>query len=157
MKRFHLAIPTTLLAAALVMWCSAFACTGSVTHKVTVAQHDFLYTVAAFQDAEIAEHDKGFVPDDLHIKMQQGIQKVALAGKDLDTALASGASTPTIKAKLDAIYTLLDSINNDGVAGIKNTGTKATLELALSSIKAIIANAETLISERENHESRSYS
>lgn len=114
---------------------------GTVTHKVTVAQHNFRFAVQAFQDAEIAEHDKGFVPDDLHVKMQATIQKVALSGKDLDNALASGASTATIKGDLDAIYTLLDSLNTDGVLGIKNPTTKATLEIALDAIKAIIDGA----------------
>lgn len=124
----------------------AFACKGSAIHKVTAAQHNFRLTVQAFQDAEIAEHDKGFVPDDLHLAMQQGILKVALGGKDLDNALAAGADAKTIKAKLDAIYTFLDSINSDGVAGIKNVNTKAMLEIALDGIKAIIDNALVQVS-----------
>jgi len=114
---------------------------GSVTHKVTVAQHNFRSAVEALQNAEVAEHDKGFVPDDFHIKMQEIIEKIALAGKDLDNQLATGAGTATIKVKLDAIYTLLDSLNNDGIFGVKNVGAKATLEIALDAIKAIVDNA----------------
>lgn len=119
---------------------------GTLTHKVTAAQHNFRFAVGAFQDAEIAEHDKGFVPNDLHVQMQTGIQKVALAGKDLDNALAAGADSATIKAKLDNIYTLLDSLNSDGILGVKNPTSKATLEIALDSIKAIIDNALVLVS-----------
>lgn len=119
---------------------------GSVTHKVTAAQHNFRFAVQAFQDAEIAEHDKGFVPNDLHVRMQDVIQKVALGGVDLDKTLAAGASATTIKAKLDNIYTLLDSLNNDGILGIKNPTTKATLEIALDSIKAIIDGALVQVS-----------
>jgi len=135
-----------LLAVAAFISTSAFACKGTATHKVTVAQHNFRFAVQAFQDAEIAEHDKGFVPDDLHVRMQSTIQKVALGGKDLDDALAAGASAPTIKAKLDAIYALLDSLNTDGVLSIKNPTTKASLEVALDGIKAIIDNALTAMS-----------
>ena len=135
-----------LFAVAAFIACSAFACKGTATHKVTVAQHNFRFAVQAFQDAEIAEFDKGFVPQDLHVKMQTTIQKVALGGKDLDDALAAGASATTIKAKLDAIYALLDSLNTDGVLGIKNPTTKATLEVALDGIKAIIDNALTAMS-----------
>jgi len=114
---------------------------GSVTHKVTVAQHNFRFAVQAFQDAEISEFQKGFVPQDLHVKMQDAIGKVALAGIDLDNALAAGSPPATLKVKLDAIYSLLDSLLNDGILGVKNPSTKATLEIALDSIKAIIDGA----------------
>jgi hypothetical protein len=120
---------------------SSCATRGTVVHKVTVAQHSLLSVVAAFEDAESAEYAKGFVPPDAHLKMQGGIQKVALAMKDLDSALAANADAATLKAKLDNIYTLLDSLNSDGVLAVKNPTTKATLEIALDSIKAIIDNA----------------
>lgn len=114
---------------------------GTIVHRVAVAEHSFLAVVTAFEDVEVSEHDKGFVPDDVHKKMQAGVQKVSLAGNDLTTSLAAGASSVTIKAKLDAIYTLLDSLNSDGVLAVKNPATKATLEIALDSIKAIVDNA----------------
>jgi hypothetical protein len=129
--------------------CAAWK-TGTVTHKVTASQHTFKEAVAAFQTAEIAEHDKGFVPNDLHIQMQTVIQKVALAGVDLDTALAANASAATLKAKLDNIYTLLDSINTQGIIPITNPTTRATLAVALDAIKAIIDNALTQVAEKEN-------
>lgn len=129
---------------------------GSTVHKVTVAQHNFRFAVQAFQDAEIAEHDHQFVPDDLHLKMQLTIGKVALAGKDLDTALAAGASAADLKAKLDAIYALLDSLNADGISGIKNATSKAALEVALDSIKAIIDTALTQIAEMERNDAHHY-
>lgn len=144
MKRKLLLIVLLLMPAMVLT--QAFACKGSAVHKVTAAQHNFRFAVQAFQDAEVAEHDKGFVPNDLHIAMQEGIQKVALGGKDLDNALAAGADSKTIKGKLDAIYTFLDSINTDGVAGIKNPNTKAVLEIALDGVKAIIDNALTQVS-----------
>lgn len=114
---------------------------GTMTHKVTVAQHNFKSTVQAFQDAEIAEYNKGFVDNALHIQIQSGIQKVALGGVDLDNALAAGANATTLKAKLDNIYTLLDAINQQGVLPIGNATTKATLEIALDAVKAIIDTA----------------
>ena len=118
---------------------------GTVTHKVTASQHSFKAVVAGFQDAEIAEFQKGFVPQDLHLQIQQGIQKVALAGVDLDSALAANATAPTLKVKLDNVYTLLDSILSQGIAPIPNATTKATLEVALDQIKVIIDSALTQI------------
>lgn len=119
---------------------------GTVTHKVTALQHSFKAVVAGFQDAEIAEHDKGFVPNDLHLQIQQGIQKVATAGVDLDTYLASNAPAAGLKAKLDNIYVLLDTIATQGILPITNPTTKATLEIALDQVKAIIDLALTQVS-----------
>lgn len=137
------ALATVLLAFALT-GCAAMK-SGTVTHKVTASQHSFKDVVGGFQDAEIAEHDKGAVPDDLHIQMQQGIQKVALAGVDLDTALASNASAATLKAKLDTMYALVDSISTQGLTGIKNPNSKAILEIALNQVKTLIDGALTQV------------
>jgi hypothetical protein len=120
---------------------------GSMTHKVTVAQHNFLQVVNGFEDAEIAEHEQGLVPNDVHLKIQTIIQKVGLAGKDLDEALASGSGSATIKVKIDAIYTLLDSLQANGLTGIKNASAKATLEIALNQIKAVLDLALTQVAQ----------
>lgn len=128
-----------------VLWMAGCAAQGTVVHKVTTIQHSFLQVVGAFQDAESAEYAQGFVPQNLHIQMETAIGKVALAGKDLDAALAANATAPDIKSRLDNIYTLLDSIQTDGLTGIKNPSTKATLEIALDGIKAIIDNALTQV------------
>src|SRR5258708_37763323 len=122
--------------------CAAFK-TGTVTHKVTASQHSFKAVVAGFQDAEMAEFEGGHVPSDLHVQIQQGIQKVALAGVDLDPAISANVPATTLKAKLDNIYTLLDSILSQGIVPISNPTTKATLEVALDQIKVIIDSALT--------------
>jgi hypothetical protein len=124
--------------------CAAFK-TGTVTHKVTASQHSFKAVVAGFQDAEIAEYQGGHVPQDLHIKIQQGIRKVALVGVNLDTELAANASSKTLKDTLDNIYNTLDSIVSEGIIPIPNPTTKATLEIALDQIKVIIDSALTQV------------
>lgn len=130
-----------ILLLALALTLPGCAARGTTVHKVTVAEHSLLSVVGAFEDAESAEFAKGFVAADLHVKMQTGVQKVALAAKDLDSALAANADAATIKAKLDNIYVLLDSLNTDGVLGVKNATSKATLEVALDAVKAIVDNA----------------
>jgi len=119
---------------------------GSTVHKVTVAQHNLLTVVTAFEDAEIAEYNSGFVPANVHLKIQQIIKEVALASKDLDSTLVENASAPTIKTKIDVIYRLLDQLQTDGLTGIKNEKTKAVLELALNQIKTILDVALTQVS-----------
>jgi hypothetical protein len=122
-------------------------CPGSVVHKVTVAQHDFRIAVQAFQDTEIALHNQGgVISDDVHIQIQTGIQKVAQAGVDLDTALASNAPTSTLKTKLDSIMALLDDLNNQGLLGVKNQNAKLALTSALLAVKGIVAGAEAWVS-----------
>lgn len=113
---------------------------GSALHKATVGQHTLRELVGAFQDAEIAEHDKGFVPNDLHVKFQTIIGKTALAAIDLDNAATAGASATDLKAKFDKIYGLLDSLNTDGILGVKNPTSKQILETALDGIKAFVDN-----------------
>jgi hypothetical protein len=143
MKRLLITVPLLLLLSTAPILISC-ASRGTVIHKVTIAQHSLLSVVGAFEDAETAEYAKGFVPADLHGKMQAGVQKVALAAKDLDNALAANADSVTIKAKLDGIYTLLDSLDMDGILGLKNPTSKATLEVALDAVKAIVDNALVL-------------
>ena len=68
------------------------------------------------------------------------IKKVALAGVDLDNAVATGATATDLKAKFDNIYSLIDSLNTDGILGVKNANSKQVLELALDSVRAIVDN-----------------
>src|SRR6266576_713713 len=123
-----------LLAIALVIGVTVgigeIGCSGTAIHKTTKAQHSLKEAVAAFQDVEIAEYNKGFVPADRHVRIQSTIQKVALAGVDLDNYIASNANASTLKGKFDNIYSLLDSLNTDGILGIKNANTKQLLETA---------------------------
>ncbi len=143
MRKRNVSLIAVLLALSLA-GCAVWKL-GTVTHKITASQHTFKEAVAAFQTAEIAEHDKGFVPNDLHLQMQTIIQKVALAGVDLDTALAANTGTPTLKIKLDNIYALLDAINTQGIIPIQNANTKAILGIALNQVKAIIDLALTQV------------
>jgi len=113
---------------------------GTATHKVTVGQHTLREAVGAFQDVEIAEYNKGFVPQDVHLRIQALVKKVALVGVDLDNAAISGATATDLKTKFDTIYTLIDGLNTDGVLGVKNAKSKQVLEVALDSIRAIVDN-----------------
>ncbi len=139
-----------VLLAVQLSGCAAWK-SGSVSHKVTQADHSFQSVVSAFQDAEIAAHEQRgpdglpLVPDGIHLIIQQTIQKVALAGVDLDTFLAATPPAADIKVKLTNIYALVDSLDKDGLSGVKNPTKKAELEIALNQIKAILDLALTQI------------
>jgi hypothetical protein len=148
-RKRNLGLIAMLLAVSL-SGCAAWK-SGSVSHKVTQADHSFQSVVSAFQDVEIAAHDQKdangapFISDDLHVQIQQGIKKVALAGVDLDTFLATTPPAADIKVKLTNIYALVDSLDKDGLSGVKNPTKKAELEIALNQVKAILDLALTQI------------
>jgi hypothetical protein len=137
MKRVLLILCCTLVLA---------GCPGTLTHKVTIAQHDFRISVQAFQDTEIAVHNQGLVPDATHREIQDYIGKVALAGVDLDAALAANSPVSTLKTKLDAIVALLDQLNTQDLLGLSGNA-KLTLQAALLAIKGIITQAEVLVTQ----------
>jgi hypothetical protein len=142
------AFPTIALLIPLMLLTQAYACTGSVVHKVTVAQHDFRISVQAFQDTEIALYNQGgVISPDTHREIQEYIGKVAQAGVDLDTALASNAPTSTLKTKLDSIMALLDQLNTQGLLGVKSQNAKLALTSALLAIKGIVAGAEAWVTQ----------
>jgi hypothetical protein len=127
-----------ILASSLSLGGCASLTQGSLTHKVTIAQHNFLQVVNGFEDAEIANFNQGLIPADIHLIIQGIIQKVAVAGKDLDQSVVSGANAATLQAKIAVIANLLAQLQADGLTGIKNATVKATLELALSQIQAVL-------------------
>ena len=72
---------------------------------------------------------------------------MALAGVDLDQALASNAPTSTLKTKLDSIMALLDQLNTQGLLGVKSQNAKLALTSALLAIKGIVAGAEAWVTQ----------
>jgi len=123
----------------------AFMCPGTPYHKLVTAEHNFKGVVATFQDVEIAEFQSGGVEPQLHLKIQGGILQVANGGKDLAELIQANATPQTIRQKLDSIYALLDNLLNDGVLHVTNPKSKASLELALDSVKAIVDNVATAL------------
>src|SRR2546429_1455488 len=95
-RQVRLLLPLALLLS-IGIEVGQIGCSGTAIHKTTKAQHSLKEAVAAFQDVEIAEYNKGFVPADRHVRIQGIIQKVALAGVDLDTYIASNANATTLK------------------------------------------------------------
>lgn len=130
-------LPILLLSSCLTLnGCGPMA--GTLTHKVTIAQHNFLQVVNGFEDAEIANYQDGKIPSNVHLTIQTIVNKIALAGKDLDQAVVSGANATTLQSKIAVIGSLLAQLETDGLTGIKNLTVKATLELALNQIKIVL-------------------
>ena len=122
--------------------------TNSVTHKIVIAQHDFRIGVQALQDAEIAVNNQPgmLISPSLHTQMQTYIQKVALAGMDLDDALSKNFPVSKLKTKLTSILDLLDVLNNQTLLGVKDANAKTTLESAILVLRGIVTQALVLAS-----------
>lgn len=138
------AVITVLLLPVLLLT-QGFGCSSTNYHKMVVAEHDFKSTVQAFQDAEIAEFQAGFVDAQTHLKIQSGIINVAQGGQALATLIQQNASPQSIQAQVNTLYGFLDTLNSDGLLYVKNPKSKATLEIALDSVKAIVTNILTLL------------
>lgn len=113
-------------------------CSGSTTHKLTAAEHDFKSVVQAFQDAEIAEYQVGGVEPALHQAIQNKIIALSVAGKELAVMIQTNASPVTIQTEVNAIYSIIDDLLDNGVLRVVNPKSRANLEIALNGIKAVI-------------------
>lgn len=136
-----LALTISLIGGGCAAWRAS-----STTHKVTIAQHNFLQVVGGFQDAEIAEFEQGRITSDTHVKIQSSIRSLALAGRDLDESVISGAGAATVKAKIATILGLLSQLESDRLLGVKNPTSKAMLELALNQMKSFLTLTLTQVS-----------
>lgn len=65
--------------------------------------------------------------------------QVAQGGKDLDSAIRSGATAATISAKADTFLNLFKQLSGDGVAGIKNQNVQLAISTALTGAEAALA------------------
>lgn len=130
MKRL---IPAILLAAVLAAGCpkgSAGLATASdtIAHALADAEKGVDLAVANNQ-ASTAEQAQ------FHALAAQ----VAQGGKDLDSAIRSGATAATISAKANVFLELFKKLSSDGVAGIKNQNVQLGIETALNGAEAALA------------------
>ena len=115
------------------------ACTDSALRKASIAARDLALAVKAFQDAEIIAHQQGRVADDEHGRIQSLLIRVAEAGKELDADIRVLHSHPKAVVAFQAFDDSLGRLLAEGVIGIKNSQTKAELQLAFTSIRTLAA------------------
>jgi hypothetical protein len=65
--------------------------------------------------------------------------QVSQGGKDLDSAIRSGATAATISAKANVFLELFKKLSSDGVAGIKNPNVQLGISTALNGAEAALS------------------
>lgn len=125
----------------VVLWASAFSCSGSAVHKATLASRDFRLALQAFQDGEIAWHDSGKVPDDTHRAIQSYIADAANVTKQVNAQLGAGNSVSATQL-VQQLLVSTDVLLNDGALHIKDKTTLASFEAGIQGIKTVITNVQ---------------
>ena len=112
------------------------ACEDDKFKRASLAVNDFTIGLQAFQEAEIAARNAGFVDAPTHIKIQESVAKAAQASMVMTEAIRNTRNSPGavggIKAALDSTQSLLDT----GLAGVKNPQTKAQLQALVLGIRS---------------------
>lgn len=134
-----------LVAVLAFILCSGFVCSSSQIHQATVAEHDFKIAVMGFQNVEIAEFQAGHIEAEYHQKIQGYILQVASGGAAITDLLAKSDKAGALQ-ELTSIDGIMQKLLSDGVLGVKNPTTKASLQIALQSVQAIITNIQTMLS-----------
>lgn len=127
------------------MLCSGFVCTGSQIHKATLAEHDFKVAIQGFQNAELAEFQAGHVDPATHREIAEYVTQVAQAGVQL-TTLIQQSNTAGALAQVNNVNVAIQTLLNQGVLHISNATTKASLQVALEAVQAIITNIQMALS-----------
>jgi len=140
MKTKHTALVVVLLSSLFFA-----GCPGTAYHKAVIAEHDFSVTVAAFQQAEIVEFQSGRIDSAEHLKLEAGIEKVALAGQTLTSSLQSGAANTTVQQNFNTLSAAVTDLMNSGVLGVKNPTSQQLLKVSIQTAQAILANVSTLL------------
>ena len=139
MKRL---IPAMLVATLLLYGCPK----GSAYHDAVIVEHQAKSVVQAFQQAEIIEFNAGRIGADEHRAIEAQVEKLAIAGQALTTALQSSATQTTVLGDLQVLTQAVGDLGNTGVLGIKNEQSKAALTAAVNAIKAVLQNLQVILS-----------
>lgn len=112
------------------------ACEDDKFKRASLAVNDFTIGLQAFQEAEIAAHNSGYVDHPTHRAIQESVAKAAQASLVMTEAIRNTRNSPGavggIQAALSATSTLLDT----GLAGVKNPQTKAQLQALVLGIRS---------------------
>lgn len=94
-------------------------------------------SLGAFQDAEIAASQAGFVPPATHIHIQADVEKLANIGIIADQAILANDKTSAI-ADVNQALTIIQEIESNDVIAIGNTTTKAAIETAVAGLQNLV-------------------
>lgn len=147
MKRIHLHIALTMALLAPVTLLMAGCPKGGAYHDAVVAEHSFTTALGSFQKAETTEFQSGRIDTAEHQKIEAGIETTGKAAQVLVKSLQSGAANTTIQQNFSTLTGAIADLLNNGVLGIKNAQSQATLKAALLVAQDVLQNVTSLINQ----------
>lgn len=90
------------------------------------------------QQAEIAAHNTGLIPDQDHQFIQRQFITLAEADKAANVCIEGAASKGAVLSCLQTATTAVDGIGKEGGLGLKSDKAKAEFSLYITSIKGVL-------------------
>ena len=95
--------------------------------------------VAALQQAESSAYTAGLIDAPTNAAIQKALAQEAVDATALSQAIASTTSTTaTVQQKVDALIADMQTDSANGVAGIKDAKTKATIIASLAATEIVV-------------------
>lgn len=111
------------------------------SHKAATAMKDFSDSLGAVQTGIEAAHTDGFLDDASYKQVQTDLGQIAQGGSDVTTALQSGQKT-TAAQKIQIVLNLIDQLNTDGVAHIKNADRQTAVSALVLALRGLVVQVE---------------
>jgi hypothetical protein len=140
MKRIALAILALALAAIGMTGCPA-----STQQKVAQAAQTASIVVVNFQQAEIVSYQQGLISAQDHQFIEQELGNVAVAGKALDSCIATATNTAGDLACIQTASTAINTINQQGGLGIKSATAKQEFQAAMAAFNTSLATITAVL------------
>jgi len=120
-------------------------CPASTQQKVAQAAQTASIVVVNFQTAEIASYQQGLISPADHQFIEQELGSVAVAGKALDSCIATATNTTGDLACIQTATTAINTINNQGGLGIKSATAKQEFQAAMTAFNTSLATITALL------------
>ena len=135
-------VPLVLLFLILPMMGCATASTNPPTAPAVTALNilnEVQSDVAALQQAESSAYTAGLIDAPTNAAIQKALAQEAVDATALSQAIASTTSTTaTVQQKVDALIADMQTDSANGVAGIKDAKTKATIIASLAATEIVV-------------------
>jgi len=135
----------TTICAGLLLALVMAGCTPATQTKVANAVLTASTVIKSFQAAEINSHQQGLISEADHQFIQLELGNVAVAGKALDSCVASATNVQGDLVCLSTAQTAIDQIDAAGGDGINSAQAKRDFKAAMAEFKISLATIQAVI------------
>jgi PBP1b-binding outer membrane lipoprotein LpoB len=142
MKRITALLIVPLLA---IMLTGCPSTTATQRQQAAQASDNISIVLQGAQQAEIAAHGQGLIPDADHIFVQQQFSTIAKLGKTTDSCILNTTTTAGTVDCLNSAVATIDQINSSGGLYLKSAKAKEDFALTMTSVRAVLASVATVL------------